>query len=144
MNRLESALRQAATDITRYGREWALVGGFAVSARARPRFTRDVDIAVAVDGDENAEDLVRNLLADGYSLFATIEHDNGRLATARLLRQADGFEIVVDLLFASSGIEVEIARAAETLEIAPGLQLPVASTPMITGLWCTPRCTKGR
>jgi predicted nucleotidyltransferase len=33
----------------------------------------------------------------------------------------------VDLLFASSGIEAEVAQAAELLEIAPGLSLPVAT-----------------
>jgi hypothetical protein len=36
--------------------------------------------------------------------------------------------VVVDLLFASSGIEQEIAGAAELIEIVPGLVLPVAST----------------
>jgi predicted nucleotidyltransferase len=105
-----------------------LIGGFAVSARAQPRFTSDVDIAVAVDDDRGAEELVRSLLGDDYSLFGTVEHDNGRLATVRLKRNIDGVGIVVDLLFASSGIEAEVARAAETLEIVPGLQLPVAQT----------------
>ena len=128
MNRLEAALRQAAADLTRYDHRWALVGGFAVSARAQPRFTSDVDVAVAVDDDARAEELVRTLLRDEYSLFGTVEHDNGRLATVRLKRQVDGVKIVVDLLFASSGIEAEVAQAAETLEIVPGFQLPVART----------------
>jgi hypothetical protein len=35
--------------------------------------------------------------------------------------------VVVDLLFASSGIEVEVVRGAETLEIVAGLAAPVAS-----------------
>jgi predicted nucleotidyltransferase len=128
VNRLEAALRQTAADLTRSGRSWALIGGFAVSARAQPRFTSDVDIVVAVDDDRGAEELVRSLLGDDYSLFGTVEHDNGRLATVRLKRNIDGVGIVVDLLFASSGIEAEVARAAETLEIVPGLQLPVAQT----------------
>jgi predicted nucleotidyltransferase len=34
---------------------------------------------------------------------------------------------VVDLLFASSGIEPEIIEAAESLELLPGLHLPVAT-----------------
>jgi predicted nucleotidyltransferase len=33
---------------------------------------------------------------------------------------------VVDLLFASSGIEREIVDAAERIEVVPGLRLPVA------------------
>jgi hypothetical protein len=46
VNVLEAALRRMAADLERYGRRWALVGGFAVSARAEPRFTRDIDAAV--------------------------------------------------------------------------------------------------
>ncbi|MCL2449972.1 MAG: nucleotidyl transferase AbiEii/AbiGii toxin family protein, partial [Polyangiaceae bacterium] len=34
--------------------------------------------------------------------------------------------VVVDLLFASSGIESEVARGAESLEILEGLRVPVA------------------
>jgi predicted nucleotidyltransferase len=128
VNRLEAALRQAAADLTRYGRPWALVGGFAVSARTQPRFTRDVDVAVAVHDDATAEELVRNLVSDGYTILGTVEHDNGRLATVRLARPIEGVETVVDLLFASSGIEAELALHAEVLEIVPGLRLPVAGT----------------
>jgi hypothetical protein len=36
--------------------------------------------------------------------------------------------MIVDLLFASCGIEPEIAEGAETLEVLPKLLLPVAST----------------
>ena len=127
MNTLMAAIRRAADDLNRSGRRWALVGGLAVSARVEPRFTRDVDVAVMVDGDESAETLVRSLIADGYTVFSSLEHDSGRLATVRLTRAFDGIDVVVDLLFASSGIEPEIAKASEVLEIAPGLSLPVAT-----------------
>lgn len=128
MNRLEAALSRAASDLNRYGRKWALVGGFAVSARAEPRFTRDIDIAVMVDDDSGAEELVRRFMGDGYTFFASVEHDNGRLATVRLSQSTDGVSVLVDVLFASSGIEPEIARSAEDLEVVPGLTLPVATT----------------
>lgn len=130
MNHLEAALRHAADDLTRLGAGWALIGGFAVSARTEPRFTRDVDIAVAIDDDPAAEDLVRSLLASGYRLLATVDHEvTGRLATVRLASPLTGdTDVVVDLLFASSGIEQEIAQAAERIEIVPGLTLPVATT----------------
>jgi predicted nucleotidyltransferase len=128
MNRLEAALRRAADDLDRSRRPWALVGGFAVSARVEPRFTRDVDIAVMVDGDPAAEELVRSLVTGGYIVFSSVEHDNGRLATVRMSRASSDVEVVVDLLFASSGIEPEIAQAAEVLEITPGLVVPVATT----------------
>jgi predicted nucleotidyltransferase len=127
VNRLEAALRRAAGDLDKSTCPWALVGGFAVSARSEPRFTNDVDMAVMVDDDRAAEELVRSLVTDGYALFSSVEHDNGRLATARMAREFDGVDVVVDLLFASSGIEAEVAQAAELLEIAPGLSLPVAT-----------------
>ena len=72
MNQLVAALQLAAADVTRFGRAWALVGGFAVSARAQPRFTRDIDIAVAVGDDTAAEGRVRDLMGAGYQLFATM------------------------------------------------------------------------
>jgi hypothetical protein len=71
VNVLEAALRRIASDLERYGRSWALVGGFAVSARAEPRFTRDIDAAVLVDSDSAGEALVRSLLADKYRLLAS-------------------------------------------------------------------------
>ena len=99
-----------------------------MSARAEPRFTRDIDAAVMVENDADAEGLVRALIADGYELLAAVQQDEtGRLATVRLSSPPGG-EVVVDLLFASSGIEPEIARSAEPTEIVPGLTLPIATT----------------
>ena len=130
MNAVEAALRNAAEDLTGLGQRWSIVGGFAVSARAEPRFTRDVDIAVAVADDDAAESLVRRLLTLRYRLLATVEQDAvGRLATVRLGTTADAAaNVVVDLLFASCGIEPEIAEAAEAIEILPGFVVPVATT----------------
>lgn len=129
MNILEAALRRIAADLGRYGRRWALVGGFAVSARAEPRFTRDIDAAVVVDDDADGESLVRLLLADRYQVLASVEQDEtGRLATVRLASPLSGEDVVVDLLFASSGIEPEIVQAAEMTEVVPGLRLPIATT----------------
>ena len=54
MNPVEAALAMAATDLDERGVAWALVGGVAVRARAEPRMTRDVDIAVAFAADSEA------------------------------------------------------------------------------------------
>jgi hypothetical protein len=128
VSRLEAALRAIAREIDRARVGWALVGGLAVSARAEPRFTRDLDLVVAVPDDGEAEALTRGLLSSGYRVLATLEQEvAGRLATVRLAspgEEAGG--VVVDLLFASSGIEPEIAGRAEVLEILPGLRVPVA------------------
>ena len=130
MNAVEAALRKAAKDLNELGRRWAIVGGFAVSARAEPRFTRDVDIAVAVANDHAAESLVGLLLTRQYRLLASVEQDAvGRLATVRLgTTAATDANVVVDLLFASCGIEPEIAEAAEEVEVLPGFVVPVART----------------
>lgn len=127
MNSVEAALRRVTADLDRRRLGWALVGGFAVSARAEPRFTRDVDVAVAVIDDRAAEQNVHDLVAGGYRLLASVEQEAvGRLATVRLSPVAG--DVVVDVLFASSGIEPEIVRSAEAIEILPGLVVPVART----------------
>ena len=123
---MDAALRGAAADLDKSGRPWALIGGFAVSARTSPRFTNDVDMAVMVEDDQQAEAVVHSFLMAGYEHFSSIEHDNGRLATVRLRRCVDNAHVTVDLLFASSGIEREIAQQAERLDIGVGLTLPVA------------------
>jgi predicted nucleotidyltransferase len=106
------------------GRQGCLVGGLAVSARSDPRFTRDVDLAVAVDGDAEGEALIRALASDGFMASTVIEQDAvGRMAMVRL---SDREGTSVDILFASSGIEKEIVRDAEPLEVVRGVIIPVA------------------
>jgi len=105
-------------------RQFALVGGLAVAVRGEVRFTRDVDIAVAVTDDDDAERLVFDLQQDGYSVAATVEHaQQGRFATVRL-QGPDG--IICDLLFASSGIERLIVALATRMEVTPDVTIPVA------------------
>lgn len=128
MTRVEEALRRIVADLARTSRPFALVGGFAVSARTEPRFTRDVDLVVAVPDDAAAEHLLSELRTHGYVLVAAIEQlAADRLATARLASPSTSDdELIVDLLFASSGVEAEIAARAEDLEVLPGLVVPVA------------------
>lgn len=107
------------------GASWALVGGLAVGAHTEPRFTADLDLAVAVPDDEAAEAILRVLLGEGYQLVSLVEQTAaGRLATARL--QAPGLEPLLDLLFASSGIEGEAVADAQVVEVFPGVAAPVA------------------
>lgn len=126
MSDLAAACRLVIAEAERRSLEVALVGGFAVSVRTEPRFTRDIDFVVAVSDDAVAEAFVGALIADGHELVAGVEQETvGRLAMARL-RLRDGSP--VDLLFASSGIEREIAAAAEVLEVLPGVNVPVITT----------------
>jgi hypothetical protein len=103
----------------------ALVGGLAVGTRTEPRFTRDLDIAVAVSTDVEAEQYVFSLRQAGYELEAAVEQvRQTRLATARLRRRGKG--PLIDLLFATSGVEDEIVAAAQPIEIVRGLTIDVA------------------
>jgi hypothetical protein len=123
MSLLARSLRRLCEDLAAAKRDVALVGGLAVSVRCEPRFTRDADVVVTVDDDEDAEALVRELQEKGYSVVAMVEQEAvGRLASVRLeppriLRPG----VVVDLLFASSGIEREIARSAEVTPVLQGI-----------------------
>lgn len=114
-------------DLSALDNPWAVVGGLAVSTYAEPRTTRDLDVVVAVSGDKEAEQIVWSLLQMGYSVVAAVEHtERARLATMRMQPPMQKAAIV-DILFASSGIEAEIAASAVSLEILPGLSAPVAS-----------------
>jgi predicted nucleotidyltransferase len=125
---LEAILRQAAADLSDAHFGFALVGGLAVSARAEPRFTRDADLAVAVSNDAEAEALLHSLRGR-YRIEALVEQEAvGRMATVRLSLPGEADVPVVDLLFASSGIEPEVVAAAEPLELLRGLVIPVAQT----------------
>lgn len=129
MTDLEVALLRLAQDLRALRRSWALVGGWAVSLRAEPRTTRDLDVTIAVSNDPEAERIAVELRNRGYRFLpeSVIEQTAvGRLATVRTLSPATEEGVVVDLLFASSGIEPEIVAAASRLEILPGFFVPVA------------------
>jgi hypothetical protein len=124
---VESALRRAVADLNALKLRWALIGGFAISVRSTPRFTKDLDFAIAVTGDTEAEDVVHRLQGRGYHPLEVLEQDYvERLSGVRLGQS--GSDVVVDLLFASSGIEGEVVATATPLEVLPKLSVPVATT----------------
>lgn len=124
---LERSLRFVSRQLARTEAKFALIGGLAVSVHVEPRFTRDADLAVAVDDDAEAEALVSEFLRDGFQLAALVEQEGrGRLATARLTHPNHA-GVVTDLLFASSGIEPEIVAAATEIAVTSTLRLPVAA-----------------
>jgi hypothetical protein len=126
---LEAALRQIHGDLTDAHVSFALVGGLAVSARTEPRFTRDADLAVALATDVEAEALIHSLRARDYGVEAVVEQQAvGRLAAFRLTRSRVLHAPVVDLLFASSGIEPEVVTDAEPIDLLPNLRIGVALT----------------
>lgn len=120
-----SALSTVIRDLTALHVDYALVGGLAVSVRGEVRFTRDIDIAVGVTGDPGAENVIYQLSHLGYRLVATVEQSNtGRLATARLETDSD---ILLDLIFATTGIESDIVLRATPITLPSVGPIPVAS-----------------
>jgi predicted nucleotidyltransferase len=143
LNPLFRNLHALGDSLNKQEAKWALVGGLAVGARTAPRFTRDIDLAVSVEDDLHAEAIVQSLRARGYQLLAVLEQSAlGRIATVRLA--PPGSDRVADLLFASSGLETEIAEQAEMLEIAPGQVVPVARLAHLIALKLLARDDKKR
>ena len=136
MTRLERVLAAVLEELSKLGHAFALVGGLAVSTRTEPRFTRDVDLVVSISSDHEAESVVRHFVTGGYSVLTQLEQDAAhRLAAVRLLTPHGSSEgIVVDLLFASSGIESEIVAEADPIEIFPDVRLPVAKAEHLIAL----------
>lgn len=124
---VEQELRRAVADLDALRLRWALIGGLAISVRSIPRFTKDLDFAVAVADDSEAEGVVLRLRRRGYQPVGVLEQDYvERLSGVRLERA--GSDVIVDLLFASSGIEDEVVANATRLEVLPRLSAPVATT----------------
>jgi hypothetical protein len=98
---VEQALRHAVADLDALNARWALIGGLAISVRSIPRFTKDLDFAIAVADDSEAEDIEHRLRGRGYRPVEIIEQDYvERLSGVR--PEGAGSDAVVDLLFASS------------------------------------------
>lgn len=135
-SQLESVTVHAKETLADLGYPWALVGGLAVSARAEPRFTRDVDFAVALKSGREAETLILAVQARGYRIDTVLEQETtGLLATVRLVAPGSGEHgVILDLLFASSGIETELVERAAVIEVFPGIELPVAQVSELLAL----------
>lgn len=118
------------------GARTAIVGGLAVSARTEPRFTRDADVCVAVSDNDEAESLVRALQSDGYRVLALVEQEStARIATVRLAPPPPVDRgVVLDVLFASSGIEPEVIGASDVLELSEGVRAPIATVSSLIAL----------
>jgi len=126
---LSQALQAVVRELDSLEVSHALVGGLAVSVRAEPRFTRDIDLAVEVEGDQQAKRVVRSFVHAGWEVVAQVKHAaSGRLSTIRPRSPGPtaSQRVIADLLFASSGFEPEIVAAAEVLDVFKGVEIPVA------------------
>jgi len=146
MSKLEAALASLVARLASLHHRMALIGGLAVSARAEPRFTRDLDLAVSIAADREAEALVQQLVSEGYQTLALVEQEvTRRLATVRLAFPGqDARGVVADVLFASSGIEPEIVAAAEDLRVFRRVVVPVAQVGHLIALKLLSRDDRSR
>ena len=134
MNDLEVAAKEIVFWLQSRQIPYALIGGLAVSFHTIERFTKDIDFAVAVESDEHAEEVVRGIRLIGYQVHSLLEHTkHGRIATVRLTKGTEG-SILVDFLFASSGIEIEVAAESQPIEIFPNLLIRTATLPALLAL----------
>ncbi len=131
---LEKYTRDIVSKLNRLEVDFAVIGGIAVSFRTIERTTKDLDLAVAIESDTEAERIVRSVSQSGYRVEQVLEHEvEDRLSTVRLISIGD-VEIFVDLLFASSGIENEVVATAEEVEVFPSLLVRVATIPSLIAL----------
>lgn len=132
---LDELFRRIVDDLNAMKARFALIGGLAISLRASPRATEDIDFSVVVDTDHAAETFTREIHGRGYIPLQVLENKaTGYLATVRFgTRRDDDDQPRVDLLFNSSGIEPEIVRCATLVDLF-GRKVPVASLPHLVAL----------
>ena len=120
---LLGALGRLAALVGELGVPCALVGGAAISARVRPRFTDDLDLAVALP-EERLEELLAAAARHGFRF----EETDRELAVAGLvrLRSSGATGPDVDLLLAGDPFLARTIARATPLPLGP-CTLPVAT-----------------
>lgn len=116
---LQRTFARAVAEFGQAGVPFAVVGGVAVGVRAEPRVTRDLDFALVVDSDAEAEQILHSLQARGFLIQSVFENAAKRISTVRTLRR-ESPRVFVDLLLHNSRIEREIVEEATT-ETLPGV-----------------------
>ena len=132
---LERLFQRVVDDLESLKIRYAVIGGFAVSARASPRLTADIDFSVLVDSEKHAESILQELIGRSYVPLQFLENrETKRLASARLgvTRQKDS-DPRIDLLFHFSGIEREVVLEA-TEEMILGKRTRVATLPHLIAM----------
>jgi hypothetical protein len=86
-------------------------------------------VAISVDTEQDLDNLLARLEAVGYGRRQLLMRmaPTLRLGWRLFLNTLRGYEVPIDLLTSSSGIEHEVIAAAISVEILPSLNVPVAS-----------------
>jgi hypothetical protein len=121
-------LNQILDELEARGIGYALVGGLALAAYIEPRFTKDVDLCLALADEKKQDRLVRELRAAGYEEESfLLRRTNGAVIGIRFFApESESREPNVDLLFSATGIEEEIVHDAEPIALY-GRKIPTAT-----------------
>lgn len=104
---------------------YALIGGVAVSARARPRATKDVDFLVQADREYFTKESIQKILPKGFS-FKIFKSDRlDPLNGVVRIYDEEGNELV-DIIPVFWKWQDDVIKAAEQIEIFEGVSVPIA------------------
>ncbi len=102
-----------------------LIGGFAVSARAKPRATIDIDFLINAKRGTYEKNLTKIIETKGYKTVTCtgdlLDPLNGLIRV-----YDDNGQEIVDLIPSMWKWQCEAIAFAEEIEIASGVKLPVA------------------
>lgn len=127
---LEFALRRLGADLSSREIPWALVGGLAVTLRASPRTTADIDVMVPLPGDPQAESLIGFLISRGWRVEREFTDREGSVRLRGPLPASE----TVDLMLHVAGIEAEVAAGADFMVVLDHFEAPVASRAALIAL----------
>lgn len=138
---IEVLLHHVAKDLRQAGARFAVVGALAVGAHTGPRFTRDVDLAIATTSDAEAEHVLTYMIRYGYRPVAELDQKHGdRLLAMRLIApydvgaDPDEGQPIADIICRLCGIEQETVADATDVCLFPGLVLPTAKIPHLIAM----------
>jgi hypothetical protein len=123
---VEADLVALCHELNQRGAKYIVVGGFAVIAAGYPRFTADVDLIVASDGENEAKVFgALSTLPDN----AVRELQPGELQKYNVIRVGD--EILVDLMVSAGGIDYAEASKDIVVREINGVPIPFASPKLL-------------
>ena len=123
---VEADLAALGRELNQRGAKYIVVGGFAVIAAGYPRFTADLDLIVAPDGENEGKVFgALSTLPDN----AVRELQPGELQKYNVIRVGD--EILVDLMVSAGGIDYAEAAKDIVIREVDGVPIPFASPKLL-------------
>ncbi len=123
LKRISKILAKAKSKKTLNG--YALIGGFAVSARAKPRATRDIDFLIEAEPDFYTDTLPNLLKKTDYTFKIFISSFEDPLHKLIRIYDKERNE-VVDLIPVFWNWQSAIIENADNIEVSRGISIPIA------------------